>query len=644
MIKIPTGSRVVSNRSTSTGAVETGATQLAVSGASSAMSFVQKWKEENDKTQLQEAINTATKKVNDWKNQNLKRTGKEAEGLTEEYLQFSKEIESELSGKLSNNGKKMFSQWAFQNTESDRMNLASYQHKQSLQVKHDAFNEGVTIAQETIRTDARQWGKAMEHLGNTLELGRQSGVIRDEDFESTKTEMINKMRTEIGKSYYTQDKHEFMKGIDQFGFGKPEIEAYKQKYQHDLAAEDREKKSLFAEEAKLLFAKRDDMKAQAIANEDTSHFFENADKLEKMGYSQWASELREEGNQYKSVIGFHAEHKNKPLKEVLQAAQSLKVGDELDGSSSELKGNLAIQKEVMQQAKVFNADPAEYVSKWAQGVTMEDIATSRLSLQQSQGIYPAKGFKVLTIEEKKLFNGEWEAGDMKQRTDLVYKTFKYGKHTSRALEEAGVNSSLVLAPLLGDEKDIELLVAGVSHKAELLDDATSADYKAAAKGSEFYNFLTKVQAKFPTNPDLPQKIADIEKAMTGIGARKVDPEAGAKFFDEKIRTLESSDKLVYFPNTVDEDEVEDMLDKKKEEYLTKFKTDDKQKGTLAKWAVRDAVWVNTSGGFALMDERSGTFLPGSEMNILEIDTLRKDLVKAKTKQANDLVTQTFMRR
>lgn len=637
-MKIPSGNGIVSNRQTSTGRVETQATAKAVQGFSTAAGLVQKWKAEDDKSKLQEAINTATKKNNDWKLQNMKRVGKDAEGLTEDYLKFSQSIENEVSTNLSSESKKMFAQWNLQNTESDRVRISDYQHGQKQQVHLSAFNDGINVAEETIRTDAKQWPKAMEHLGNTLELGKQSGIIKEEEFEAKQTAYMNKMRTELGKAYYTQDKHDFMKNIDQFGFGKPEIAAYKDKYENDLRADEREKKSLYAEEAKLILGKRDDMKAQALANADTSHFFENAEKLEKMGYKNWANELREDGNQYKEVVSFNSQHRNKPLKEILEASSSLAVGSDLEGSDSKFKANLAIQKEVKAQAKVFNSDPAEYVSKWAQGETMEEIASSRLSLQESQGLYPQKGFQILTTSEKKNIKGAWESGDTRQRTELVLNSFRYGKHTSKVLEEVGVNSSLSLAPFLSDEKDVEMLVAGVSSKPEILDDGEKSLYKSAAKNSDFYNVLLKVQQKFPTNPDLPEKLKDLESAMTGIGSRKVDPEAGARFFDEKLSTIDADDKLIYFPKTVDEDEVEDHLDKKKQEYVKRFQTGDKLRDSQAKWAIRDATWVNTSTGFALLDSRSGAYLPGSEIDILELDTVRKDLVKSATKKANDLVT------
>lgn len=640
-MKIPRGSGVVSNRVTSTGSVETSQTHGALSTFSNAMGIVQQWNNQRDHAQTQEAINTAIKKTNDWKVQNMARTGKDAQGITQDYLKFNQDLESDLSQNLSNNAKEAFNGWNMRNAESDRMEAMVHEKKQDDYVKESAFNDGLNIAQETIRTDARSWQKAAEHLNTTLELGKESGVIKEEEFDAKKTEITNKFRNELGKSYYTQDKHEFMKNIDQFGFGKPEVEFYKDKYQKDLAAEQREKKVLFAEEARTIYGQRDDMKAQALANEDTSHYFENAKKLKDMGYHEWSKNLEEDGNLYKNVIAFYGDNKNKSLKEISESAQALSVPTKLDGSSSEFKANIAIQKEVKQQLKVYNSDPAQYVQKWAAGSTMEEIASSRLSLQEKQGIYPQKGFQILTSDEKKNFKGAWESGDNKQRTELVLNSSRYGKHTAKVLEEVGVNSSLALAPLLNDEKDIEMLVSGVSTKPEVLDDTKKSSYSTAAKNSDFYQTLLKVQAAFPTNTDLPQKIKDVESAMIGIGARKVDPEAGAKFFDEHLSTLESKDKLVYFPKTVDEDEVATALDKKKFEIISRFKNGDGIKDMSSRWAVRDAMWVNTTNGFVLMDSRSGSYIPGSEMDMLELDTLRKDLVKAK---ASESALLTQMRR
>lgn len=644
-MKIPKGNGIVTNRQTSTGAVETGQTAMAVSGFSSAMGFVQKYNDEKDRTQVQEAVNAITKKTNEWKVQNLSRTGKDAEGLTEEFLQFNQGLEQEYGAKLSRNARSQFGEWNVRSSESDKLGVMMHQKKQDEFVKQSAFNDGINIVQETIRTDAKNWPKAYDHLETTLELGRQSGVIKEEEFETKRTEITNKLRGELGKSYYTQDKHDFMKQIDGFGFGEPEIAYYKDKYQNDLAAEAREQKALFSEEAKLLYAKKDDMKAQAVANGDTSHFFEGANKLRKMGYGEWAGQLEEEGNLYKSVVSFNEQNRNKPLREMIQEANNLGVGKELDGSSVEFKSMTAIQTEVKKRAKVFSTDPAEFVKSFAQGGTMEEIVESRLSLQKSQGLYPAKGFQGLTLEERNHFKGAWESSDPAQKTELLMESFKYGKHTPKILDEVGVNSALALAPMIGfdvgtglNRRDLEMLVVGVSTKPESLDDTSMKDYRAAAKESDFYKTLIEVQQKFPTNPDLPQRLKDIESAMAGIGSKMVDPEAGAKFFDGKIETVSSDDKIIYFPKSIDADEVEDSLDKKKEEVLSKFKTGDRLKDNSAKWAIRDAVWVNTSSGFVLADSRSGAFIDGSQIDMLDLEPLKKDLAKKKLKEGEQSVT------
>ena len=649
-MRIPRGPGVVSNRQTTTGQVESGQTQQAVGLFSTALGFVQKYNEEKDRSQIQEAINTATKKTNDWKIKNLARTGKEAEGLTEEFLKFNQETENELNQGLSRNARSAFSEWNLRNSENDKMGVMMHQKKQDDFVKQSAFNDGINIAQETIRTDAKSWPRAYDHLQNTLDLGLQSGVIKQEEFEKTKTEITNKLRTDLGKNYYTQDKHSFMKEIDSFGFGEPEIAFYKNKYQNDLAAEERERKTLFSEEAKLLYGKRDDMKAQALANSDTSHYFESADKLEKMGYKEWAVNLREEGGLYQSVVSFNEQNKNRPLGEIAQEAQNLGVGKELDGASAEYKSMLAIQNETKKQIKLFNSDPAEYVSRKAQGGNLEEISSSRLSLQEDQKLFPKNGFQILTQNEKNTFKATWESGDNAQKTELVMESFRYGKHTPKILDEVGVNSALSLAPIVGfhegtglNKKDIEILVAGVSSKAEILEDVKASEYKAAAKESDFYQNLLELQKKFPTNPDLAKKLKDVESAMVGIGAKMVDSSAGAKFFDERIETLNSGDKTIYFPKSLDDDDVESVLDAKKDELTSKFQTGDRLRDNSARWAMRDAVWINTASGFVLADPNSGAFIEGSQVDLIDLEPSKKDLAKKKLTEA-DSQNVTFMRR
>lgn len=649
-MRIPRGPSVVSNRQTSTGDVSSIQTSNAVANFSGVADVVDSYLEKEASAKTLEKTVERERKINEWKQKNFERTGAKAEGLTEEFDSFVKQLDSDIVSSTGKRTKEKYQPYATRANEQERAGVMAFQHQQALGVRKNAFEDSRSFADETIRQDAKSWQKAKEIRERGYELALASGVLSQEEFERTKTEDDNRFRQELGKNYYTQDKHDFMKNIGQMGFGKPEIAAYKQRYENDLAAEERERKSLFSEEAKLLMSRKDDMKAQALANADTSHFFDSAQKLEKMGYKEWATELREEGNLYKNVVDFNLQNKSKPLKEIVSAAQSLKVGDKLEGSSVEMRSRDAIQGEVKKQLKTFDMDPAQYVAGWAQGETMEEIADSRISLQQSQGLFPSKGFQVTTNQERTQFKNAWEAGNSKQKTDLVLESFKYGKHTPQVLDEAGVNSALTLAPILAfdvttgvNKRDVELLVSGVSSKPEILEDETKAAYTEAAKSSEFYNTLLEAQKRFPTNPDLPRRISDIQNAMTGIGARMVDPGAGAKFFDDRMNSVTSSDKVVYFPKSIDSDELEESLDKKKEEVLKKFQTGDKKNDMSAKWAIRDATWVNTSNGFVLADPRSGAYLTGSEVDMLDLDPLRKDLAKRKIKESEGFKT-TLSRR
>ena len=226
-----------------------------------------------------------------------------------------------------------------------------------------------------------------------------------------------------------------------------------------------------------------------------------------------------------------------------------------------------------------------------------------LSIQKSQGVMPKKGYQILTVEEKNLSKNIWEDGSVEDRTNLVMKSLEYGKHAPKVLEEMGINTAVSLSPLLikdGNEKDIKLLVAGVSHKPGVLDDATKSDYRLAAKETELYQHLTKVQSRFPANGDLPQRLSQMEKAIMGVSAVKVNPEAGKEFFDERIATMDEGDKLIYFPKGMDEDELSSYLDQKKMEVQnTLFKGDNSRK---VKMAMRNAIWVNSDNGFMLADE------------------------------------------
>lgn len=615
-MRIPTGNGIVRNRQTA-GQMSSAVTESAVNMGKMAVNLADKIMDQRAESLAQETRNGFQQKMNDLTMKYQQKKGKDAIGSTKEFMDEAQSLEKEMTGNLGKRSVSKLGDFTTRVNESYRMGMMQHERQQELEFNKGEYEKGVTIAQDMIRQDAKNYPAAVDHLDQTMEAGLKAGLWNDEEHLTKKTEMANKFRQEIGKTYYTQDKHSFMKEIGNFGFGKPEVESFKQKYKNDLDAEARERKSLYSEEAKLIFGKKDDMKAQSMANGETSHFFEGADKLEKMGYKEWANDLREEGNTYKEVVNFKSQNRAKPLAEQLKAVNELEIGSDLDGSSSKFKAHTAIKTEMAKAMKVYNKDPAGYVSQFAQGSNMEEVASSRLSLQEAQGIYPEKGLKVLTSDENQNLKGSWEAGDQRQRAELVLGVKeKFGKHTSKVLSEIGINQAVTLAPYLDDEKDVEMLVAGVSTKPEMLDGSKKGDYSSAAKSSDFYKTLTKAQSLFPTNPDLPQKISDIEAAMTGIAARKVDPAAGAAFFDERFETVDSKDKVIYFPKDKDSDEIEDTLDSKKEAILAQYKSGSEGKDNLSRWAIRDAVWVNSGKGFVLADPRSGAYIPGSEVDMM----------------------------
>ena len=630
---IPRANPVVQNRRTTDGQMTSIGTQNSVNMANTAANFLTEWKAQKDNTAVQEAMNASLKKKNEWKLANMAREGKAAEGLTEDYLKFNQDLKDEIGSNLSANAREKFDMWQDRDTEQDKLGVMVHQRKQDIFVKQSAFDEGISLAQEGLRQDAKNnWAKSYQIGLETLDNGLKSGVIRPEEFETKKLDMQNKFREEASKNYYVQDKHDFMRnGIRELGLGETEIAYYKDKYERDLRADEREKQSLFSEEKKIIMAQRDDMQAQAVANKDTSHFKEGAVKLQAMGYKAEAAELLEQAGQYDKVIAFQDEHRNMPLIEEGRAASALNVTPELEGSSSDYKANLAIQKEFSRKLKQFSSDPAAYVDSFVVGSNDEQRASSRLSLQQSQGIIPKDGFKVLTKAESDAAKAMWETGDMAQRKGIIMETFKYGKHAPKVISEMGINKALSLIPMLDNEQDIELFVAGVSDKKEvLLDDSKKSDYQNANKDSNFYQLQVEIQSMFPTNENLPQKVADLDRAMTGISARKVDPKAGGEFFDRNFKILNEGDKKVYYPKTADEDTVEQLLDQRKEE-LSNLKA----KTAVARMAIRDAVWINTPNGFVLADPKKGLPVTGSEVGLLEVDELRKEMAnKAKQDSMN----------
>lgn len=629
-MRIPTSGGVKVGRQSSIG-LSTSQTDLTVQIASGAIDIADRWQKEKEQAELQEAQNNKLKSLNDWKANNLTKEGKDAQGLTKSYAEEMQKLDNDISGKLSKGAANRFKQWSTQLNESDRLSIMMHEKKQDDFVKKSAFEEGINLSSEIIRKDAKSWKQGLSHMETTLLNGKDSGIIREEEFEAKKTEYTNRFREEIGKSYYTQDKHEFMKNINQFGFGKAEIAAYQAKYKNDLAAEERERKSLFAEEARLIVDSKKDAIAQALENKDTTYLKDNAKKLREMGFKDWAKDFEREAKLYDKTIEFEDSLKGAPLIEKVNAAKALSIGKNLEGSGVNLEANQTIKKEIQRQAKIFNDDPAGYVSAWVQGNDFEEIASSRISLQSKQGIVPEKGFRVLTAQEKDSYKNAWEAGDSRQKAQIVTEISKYGKYAPKVLNELDVNGALLLAPHMKGQREIELLVSSVSEKPEVFDPNVSVkDLTEQANSSSMMGLLRKVQSQFPNDAGLSKRMKGIQEAMVGISAKLGKRDAGADFFDQKFDVEEDSDKMIFFPKEMDSDLILESLDKKKEEIKNTFKTNNKEMDMKAKWAIRDATWVNTTTGFALADKSTGRFIPGSEIELDNIDdNLRSKVAKKK---------------
>jgi hypothetical protein len=209
------------------------------------------------------------------------------------------------------------------------------------------------------------------------------------------------------------------------------------------------------------------------------------------------------------------------------------------------------------------------------------------------------------------------------------------------LGEMGVEGAIQLAPLLKQTRDIELMIAAASDKETVITEGTykKADYQQRAQNSSFYRLLIDVQKEFPTDVGVTEKLASVQKVMMGIGARKLDPGAGSKFFDENFAIEKDSDKMIYFPKTIEADEVLNRLDKKKEEISASINMKDPKAQQSAKWAVRDYTWINSPTGFVLADKKSGRLVPGSAVDFDDVSDMHKMEV-AKKKANPKSVTAT----
>jgi hypothetical protein len=636
---IPRGTRVVSNQRTA-GNISTQATQQAVSNFGAVTDIVDTFLDQRAEANALDVKNKLAEKRNEIINKAKGKQGADAQGITPELYSELESYEKEITSSYGRRTLNKVTPYASGLKNDTKMALVNYESEQEKASRQATFNKGMTIAFDTVRTDAKEWEKAKVHLDESFNAAANSGVFMPEEIEAKKIELEQKFRGEVGQNYYTQDRHDFVKNIDRFGFGKPEKQAWLDKYSRDNMAEERERKSLYSDEKARILGMRDDMKAQSIANSNTSFYFENADKLEKMGYKNEALELREEGGLYSKVIEFNQINKNRPLSEIFEESQKLSVSPDLEGSDKTFKANLLIQKEINTQMKLFKTDPASFVAQKAIGQTSEEIADSRMRLQKEQGISGVSP-RILTNEEKTGLKNLWDTGDVGARANIISRANEYGKHSGKVLSELGVNSTLQLAPLLGNERDVKMLVAGVQNKTfKDFGDEGKNEYVARAKNSEFYQMAASIQKDFPMTSIANEKLQEIEKVMLGISSNNIDPAAGPEFFDKNFNILNQDDMKVFMPKTLDPDEVEDLLAERKEKFLN-----ERLQGSSSlteklriKSNIKNSVWVNTSSGVALVDKNTGAAFGETEFNLFDEDPNYKNMAN-KRKQSTNKVSQ-----
>lgn len=629
-MRIPTGNGP--RGITSQAEIQTGQTQMATNLFSLATDMYVQYNNQKDSSDLQEAQNQRLKQINDWKAENYKKQGSDAMGITKSYMEKSKEIDSSLMTNLSPRAQKMYNNWATKAGEDDRLSVMMYEQKQDMEVKKSRFGEGITLAGEMVRQNPKNYKTAFQHLDQTLQNGLDSGLIKPEEIEQYKTEQSNKLRSEMSKSYYSADKHDFIKKMNagEFGLGDGEKGFWNEKYKDDLRAEQRELKSLHAEDMRLIMDRQKDFEAIAVEKEDTSHFFENAKKLRSYGYADQARELERQGKLYDEVIGFRSKNKNASLAEKINAAQNIKLPDSVDGSGIKYESKQTILKEMKKEAQIFNSDPAQYVSGFAIGETPEQMASSRINLQKTQGFIPEKGFRILTNQEQSNYKNAFEAGDERQKVELLNNLEKYGKHSSKVISELGLNRTLAFSPMFTNPRDKELLVnAATSKPVNLSPDIKPTDYNADAQDSKMFRTLAKVQSRFPTDSNLSNTLKDMQEVMVNVSMKMQDTKAGPKLFDRNFNTEEDSDKIIYAPSSLDMDDVISTLDQKKKQISESISTGNKAYDTQARWAVRDYTWINTPGGFALADQKTGRVVPGSSVGY---DEVKNGLSKPKTRK------------
>ena len=579
-------------------------------------------RDQRDHDLLMEAQNRYTKAMTEYSlNAEQTRTGDRARGFTREYGGTSDTTRAEVLDWLKENkgsglAERAFTNWATGRKTVGGAHAAQFEHKELVAHSKDLFTQRVQLITDQIEQNPRAYKDAVGQLEESFTMAVGQGLFRPEEAKAKLHDAREKLGLAAFENLYAMDRPGAMKSMDFFGMSPAQQGKAKKRYQADLRTEAAQARMLNAEAAENLRYEAQDAAQYAKTTGDASQLFKIAEGFARLGFAKQATHVRTEAGRIEARYGDIQEWNTIPLPELVKQAAALeadlaKPGDPAaHAEKADKLKNLAAVYEGRQKA--YRHDPAGAADKFSAGETPEARVSSRLRVQEQNGV-PAGGQKALTAAEAANLHELWTNGDLQTRLAIGEQLKQYGQHAALAARDAGIGPAEQLALLQADTPEgmgaLKTLTAAAGMKSEQLskfgtDEQVQRLTRGVLDDSEVAKGYAALAKVLPSVPSVQLIRTGLEKTtekllrMTGG-----DTEQVKKLLDGRMEALTGDNfALIYDSRTfrkggILEGALRERMEKPLEDFLEgmpaggKFERQDKLYDLR-----RRGVWANAPDG------------------------------------------------
>jgi hypothetical protein len=238
-------------------------------------------------------------------------------------------------------------------------------------------------------------------------------------------------------------------------------------------------------------------------------------------------------------------------------------------------------------------------------------------------------------DEIKLFKDNFDKGNNSERLNFLETIEGTPINHEGLYSQMGVPREIGFFKNFTNDSDKELFVqATLAKDIKPTEDAKSADIKTSVESSDFGSMLLDISSDMSANSGYRESSQNLLETMKRISILKNDPNAGADFFNSKFKVINNAGDTfgdhgmkVFVPKGVDEDQLEDRLEKIKNDIVN---TDLKgltsvQAYHKKKQLQNDTIWINSNNRIILLDKISGKEIRTHHTKGLSFDALNNKI-------------------